>query len=883
MTFWKTTIIFCLLILTRSAFAQTSDTLHHADSSQNTPFLVSDTALKDTASHITIDTSIRSQDTLIAQTPAAAHSAGYAINGKVEDINTSEGIPFAVILFPNTSLGTTADLDGNFIINTDKLPNDTLHIQALGYKAMNKILKKSQYDYNFIIEMERAAASLNEFVVHAGEDPAVVLMRKIIARKPFNNPDRTENYKYKAYNRLEADMQRINRRQFKKIPILKSYSFIFDNIDTTSDTKPFLPLYLTETLSDYYFQRHPKKQREFINASMIKGVNNQNVIKYLGSLYQNVNIYRNYLPVFDKKYVSPISDNGLFYYKYTIKDTEKAYGHNIILVQFTPRRPGENCFNGDFWVVDSVFAIQRMSMDVSKLANINWVDRVSLYQEFAPVDSFWFPIKDKFVANFTIYDSKKLPGFIGRKTTTYHDIVINDTSVTNVLDNPKWKEDVIKLDSAKDRSDAWWVKNRPDTLSKNEKSINKMVDTINNMPITTHYKHLITFLASGVQDVGPIQLGPYFYVYSHNPVEGNRYRLSLGTPRKIKDAHVTAFLAYGDKDQRFKYGATGLWLLDRHPRMYLYGYYVHDIDQSTNYYDQLGSDNIFSSLFRKPGVPWKLAFSDDERFEFYKEYFSGFSHKLILQHREYTPYSPLPSVGIFQDVNGNPSNSVTSSEVGLELRYAYKEKYIEGQYLRVYIGSKYPVIDLEVDAGIKDLLNSGYEYQKARFSITESINIPPFGHLYYNLFAGKYFGTLPYPLLEIHPGNEYYYYNQYAFEMMNSYEFISDQYAGFNIEHNIGGGIFNHIPVMKKLRWRQFWTAKGVIGSLSDANEQLNLNKGYPFRTLQGDPYLELGTGISNIFQIFRIDFDWRVTPAPLPGEAKAKYFGIFGSVQFQF
>ncbi len=248
-----------------------------------------------------------------------------------------------------------------------------------------------------------------------------------------------------------------------------------------------------------------------------------------------------------------------------------------------------------------------MSMDVSKLANINWVDRVSLYQEFAPVDSFWFPVKDKFVANFTIYDSKKLPGFIGRKTTTYHNIVINDTSVTNRLEDPRWKEEVIKSDSAKDRTNAWWAKNRPDTLSKNEQAINKMVDTINSMPITTFYKHTILFLASGVQDIGPLQLGPYFYVYSHNPVEGNRFRLSLGTPRKIKDAHVTAFLAYGDKDQRFKYGATGLWLLDRHPRMYLYGYYVHDIDQSTNYYDQLGSDNIFSSLFRKPGVPWKLA------------------------------------------------------------------------------------------------------------------------------------------------------------------------------------------------------------------------------------------------------------------------------------
>ena len=351
----------------------------------------------------------------------------------------------------------------------------------------------------------------------------------------------------------------------------------------------------------------------------------------------------------------------------------------------------------------------------------------------------------------------------------------------------------------------------------------------------------------------------------------------------MKDAHVTGFLAYGDKDKRFKYGFTGIWLLDRHPRMYVYGYYVHDINQATNYYDQLGSDNIFSSLFRKPGIPWKLAFSDDQRFEFYKEYFSGFSHRLILQHSQFTPYAPLPSSGIFKDYNGNPSTSVVSSEVGVELRYAYKEKYIEGQYLRVNVGSKYPIVDIEADAGIKNLLNSAYQYQKVRLSVTESINIPPFGHLYYNVFAGKYFGTLPYPLLEIHPGNEYLYYNKYAFEMMNTYEFVSDQYAGFNIEHTIGSGVFNYIPLLKKLKFRQFWTAKGVIGSLSNANTNLNLNGSFPFRTLQGNPYLELGTGVSNIFKIFRIDFDWRVSPVPQSSENKTRYFGVFGSVQFQF
>lgn len=862
----RTIVTICLFFVSLPLFAQVTDTTRRVDSAM--PVEIIDTPV------ITPPAKIPTQ---------ASNGSGYVIHGKAVDMNTSEGIPFATVFFPRTQVGSSADLEGNFILRVDKLPGDTLRVDAVGYKSIRRVLNKSRHDYNFMLEMERSVSNLEEVTIHAGEDPAVILVRNIIAHKPSNNIDKLDNYSYEAYNRLEADLQRMNKGQFQKIPILKSYSFVFDNLDTVSEATPYLPLYLTETLSDYYHQRSPAKQREIIKASMVKGVNNENVVKYLGSLYQNINVYSNYIPVFDKTYVSPISNDALFYYKYKIKDTQVVYGHRAILVQFKPKRAEENCFVGDFWVIDTAFALQRISMDISGQANINWVDKVSVFQEFAPVDTNWFCIKDKFVANFNFYNSKKLPGFIGRKTTTYHNIKINDPSVTKVLEDPKLKTDVTVVDSAKYKSDEWWLQNRPDSLSKNEKAIYKMVDTIEQMPITTAYKNLITFLSTGVKDVGPIQLGPYYYLYSYNPVEGNRFRISLGSPRSIKDAHFTGYVAYGTRDDRFKYGGTALWLLDRSPRMYLYGYFAHDVHSNNNYYDNFGADNIFSTMFRKHGVPWKLAFAEDAKLEWYKEYFNNFSHKLILKHRKFTPYAPLPAEDIFHDLNGNPSNSVVNSEVGVELRYAPKEKYIEGQWKRVVMHSKYPVLTLELTAGLKGVLNSGYEYKRARFSVTERINIPPLGNLYYNVFAGKYFGTLPYPLLEIHPGNEFYYYNRYAFEMMNNYEFLSDEYAGFNIEHNIGGGIFNRIPLLKKMKLRQFWTAKGVIGSLSEENRQLNFNKGFPFRSLDGDPYLELGTGVSNIFQVFRIDFVWRVTPRPLSTEAKSRYFGIFGSVRFDF
>ncbi|WP_341834284.1 DUF5686 family protein [Chitinophaga pollutisoli] len=220
----------------------------------------------------------------------------------------------------------------------------------------------------------------------------------------------------------------------------------------------------------------------------------------------------------------------------------------------------------------------------------------------------------------------------------------------------------------------------------------------------------------------------------------------------------------------------------------------------------------------------------------------------------------------------------------MKLRYAFREEFLEGNYYRFSLGSKYPIVELKYALGVKGIWKSNYSYHKTSFTVSDYLKVAPFGQLYYNFFGGKIFNTtLPYPLLEIHPGNEIYYYNKYAFNMMNRYEFISDQYAGFNLEHTLGSGIFNYIPLVRKLKFRQFWTAKGVIGSLSDNNRALNFQSTYPFKTLEGNPYIELGTGVENILKFIRVDFVWRVAPKPLPAEVNNKKFGIFGSFRLQF
>lgn len=806
------------------------------------------------------------------------------IHGVVRDKNTDERIPFAAVQFIGTAEGTTTGANGEYTFRLNDFPGDSLLVHVIGYGITHKAVDLRADSQTIDFDLVRKQYTLSEFVIHAGVNPALILLKKIIKHKPQNDPNRLSSYKYKVYNKLEVDLDNINREKFAHSKLLKPFAFIFNNMDTTSEDQPFLPVFLTETLSNYYYQKQPKKNKEVILASRTSGIKNKSFTQFLGTMYQNINVYDNFIPVFDKQFVSPISNVATAYYKYNLVDTQYIDNRRCFHVTFEPRRKGENDFFGDFWVNDTTFAIQKMNMQVVPEANINFVHRVSLVQEYKPLgDTLWFLVKDKFVADFTPIGEKKT-GLIGRKTTSYYDIAVNDTAATNIFDERQYKANNIYIrPNALEKPDSFWTTHRYGELSKNEKAIYAMMDTLQKMPLYHTYSSIIQFVATGTKAFGPIELGPYYYLLSTNDLEKVRLRFDMGTtPDLFKDIYLHGYVAYGFGDRQFKGSLSGLWLLHRHPRMYLYGAYTHDLDNGGLYEDQISTDNIFTLAIRKKDVPQKFVMVDEKRLEFYKEWFSGFSMHWTYTNTGYNPYAPLPEKKYFQSNTGG-HNPLDNSEINLTLRFAWREKFLEGNYYRISLGSPYPIITLDGALGMKDVFGSNYNYQKLKLSVSDNVPIPPLGNLYYNFYAGQIFGTLPYLILEVHPGNELYYYDSYAFDMMNRYEFLSDRWAGFNIEHEIGGGIFNYIPWVRKLKLRQFWTAKGVIGSLSNANKEMNFKGGYPFKTLEGSPYLELGTGVENILHFLRIDFVWRVLPKPQVHEPLQRRFGIFGSFKLQF
>ena len=808
------------------------------------------------------------------------------LKGTIKDAHSDERIPFASIQLKQTHQGRLSDSAGNFAIRVEDVSLDSLIVTYVGYREYILILdsnllnKQSNGIIRFDILLERGKYT-EEVIVKRKIDRGFLMWRRIVRRKPFNDRHQFSNFSYELYNKLELDIKNIDKDKWQEARLMRPFKFIFDNVDSTQGI-PILPVYLTETISDYYYQKSPVKRREVFKAVKTIGINNESATKFLGGMEQNVNFYHNFIPVFDKKFISPISDFGDNYYKYRVLDTQYVAGRRLFHLSFTPKRQGENTFEGDCWVHDTTFAVQKMNLRLSKLANINFVDQLSLIQEYALInDSTWFLAKDKFVVDISPLKNSKL-SFRGTKTTTYRNINVEDSSVIMELTKNKIKEETFLPDSAKDKTEEYWTQQRHEGLSSNEKGIYKMIDTLINTPAFKSYSNTVYFITSGYKNIKQLEIGPWYNWITYNVQEGVRLRFDIGTNTSFsKKVFLHGYLAYGFADKQYKYKADATYLISKNPRISLKASYLHDIDYGQVYYDEISQDNIFSLAVRKAGVPLKFLMLDEKKVEAFKEWNNGISATVIGALKSFDPLRNLPPKSIF--VTGN-SNPLTTSEIAIKVRYAYLEKFLETTFNRISLGSVYPILEMKYTHGIKGIFNSNYNYSKLSGSVSDYVQIAPLGSIYYNLFTGKTFGTVPYMLLDVAPGNEIYYYNKYAFNLMNRYEYLHDEYAGLNFEHNIGNGIFRFIPVVKKMKLRQFYTAKALIGSLSERNRLFNmpLSSTYQFQSLNGTTYLELGTGVDNIFKVFRLELIWRMLPKPLPPEA-VKRFGIFGSFRFAF
>lgn len=802
------------------------------------------------------------------------------VSGKVTDAVTKEPLPFAVVMFVDTKTGTQTDLDGNFRIET-YYSSDSLRVIFLGYETLTKRIKQgSSMVINF--ELKEIVNETNAVIIKPddGPNPAIALMKKVLRNKKINNKEKLDAYEYEVYNKVEFDLNNISEK-FQDRKIFKPFEFVFEGVDTTG-AKPYLPVFMTESLSDYYYTRDPRHKKEIVKATKVSGVENESINQFLGDMYQNTNVYDNEIIVFGKSFTSPISAYCLGFYDYDLVDSAWIDNKWCYRLQFFPRRKAELLFFGEMWINDTTYAVKSVDATIAEGANINWVKTLQFKQEYNEVEKeVWMCTKEELLVDLNITERKM--GMYGRKTTTYKNFSINKPRSEEFFDGVS---DIIVNENADSFDDSYWDKARHINLSANEQRIYHMVDTLKNLPQFKTVADIINLFVNGYKVVGKFEFGPYYTLYSFNPIEGNRIRIGGRTSNDFsKKLMLEGYGAYGFRDERFKYGGGFIYVMNKNPRMAFAANAKRDMEQLGQSAGAFRQDNVLASLFRRNPAN-KLTDVTELQGYIEKEWLYGLSNRLYFTHRVLKPAGSNYRYERFEpELTAQQQVSyLITSEVSLYTRFAFKEKFVYGEFERISLGTKYPTLEVQYHHSLPGILGNEFKYQKLVARVSDKLRFGPFGYLKAQLEAGRIFGNLPYPLLMMHQGNETFFYDETSYNTMNFFEFVSDEWASVWLQYHAEGLVLNKIPLMRRLKWREVASAKAVVGGY-DLNNDRILSRDFDYDG-DGDiytldkPFVEAAIGVENILKVLRVDFIWRLSYLDHPDIVK---YGIRAKLQVDF
>ena len=804
------------------------------------------------------------------------------VGGKVLD-EFGDPIAFANVVFKNSKEGVITNENGIFYFESDQ-DYSTLVISFVGFETQEIPLKKGLNANLKIVLIQ--GTTLKEVVVYTGKtskknNPALDILRKIWERKRKNGLYMFDQYKYDKYEKVEFDMNTIDSA-FMSSKVFKGMEFIFDNIDTSRITgKTFLPIFINESVSEVYGDNVKKKRKEILKANKNSGFGNgDGVNTFIKDLYADYNVYDNYLKFFDKDFVSPLSRTGIHVYNYVLNDSmfiDNKWCYNIV---YYPRRKNELTFKGDFWVNDTTFAIKKINLEASKSANINWVKEIYIEQEFEVLNDSVFLLKrDYMMSDFSFSKKEESKGVYGKRTTVVKNHVFNEPK-----EDKFYRQEVNFYDnSVFNKSEEFWQENRFEKLNENEAGIYKMLDTLQTVPKFKRIYDLATILGSGYIQVGNFDFGPIFSTFGYNDVEGQRIRIGGRTYFGPHDKwRIQGYTAYGFRDQQFKYGISGRWMVNPNNRLILSAGNRRDVEQMgvslTTSNDVLGRSFASSALFAS-GVNNQLTSVNLTTLGFEIEPAKNFILQTNFTYRTLKSASSEFSLDYYTDLTQTEIKSeVKQSEINLVVEYTPKRKTLGYGVDRMDVDFNYARVFLSYSNGFKGVLDSDFNYQKLQFYYRQPALVGGFGRLFTTFETGKIFGEVPLGLMGVIPGNQSWFVIENTYNLLNYYDFVADEYASLHFEHHFNGRLFSRVPYLRKLNLREIVGIKGVYGKVSDRNKLLNAS-GLNYIAPE-DVYWEYHAGIGNIFKVLRIDCAWRGSYLDMPD---ARKFAVRASFGFYF
>ncbi len=819
------------------------------------------------------------------------------VSGRVLEKGKNEPMPFVSVAFKGTTIGTTTDFEGNFKLKTT-VDVDSLVVSFMGYKTITKKIQRGQAQH-LVIEMQEESRMIKEVVIRPKLNPALRIVNKAVQNRKVNDYALLKSYEYDSYNKTDVSMNNISEKM-KNNTLLKPLKALFDTANQmkNEDGKYILPIFISETQSRYFYNANPSKSKEIIHASntMGFGINEGSyVLDLLGTSMLQFNFNENWMRILGKDFISPLASNSHSYYLYTLRDSTFIDGVKCYEIKLELRRSSDLGFLGTMWIADSTFALKRISAEISPNANLNFIERLKIQQEQEPTNTGqWLPMKTRAIVELArITDNTS--GFVAKLYRANSNVTVNIPMPESFFDVA-----VERKENAAEKDSVFWSKSRPEEFSATEKQMANMIDSVKHLPVVKTYTEVIRLITEGYYQLPKVDIGPYIFLLNFNHVEGFRTRIGFRTNQSFsKNWYYKGYLAYGFRDEKFKYG-VGVERVLSHRKWSTIGFHykndydilgVTDPSSAPIFNFGAGNNQVFSAL-NMGSRHSRINRTIDYRLVFLKQLNRDFTVRLSLQNTYFKPTRAFNFAYVVDEelpvTSTNLCSDFTYTAATVDVRFAYKELLVSKGINRLRVKlAKAPVITLTYSHGFKGVMKGNFEFNKVQLNFNQHITTGFLGNADYSITTGKIFGRLPYPMLEVMRGNMTFIGADNNFNLMNLYEFVADEYAYFWYTQHFEGLLFNRIPLVKKWKWRNYANIKAAYGHLSRANENAIPPKEatnppvMPINEFRNDkPYVEVGYGIENIFRFVTVGMVHRLTYLHNPHVRK---WGVNVGLVFKF
>ena len=831
------------------------------------------------------------------------------ITGVVTDAETGESIGYASVVYKGHKIAVVSGADGRYSITRHN--GWSLTFSSVGYKSRTVSIN-SKVGNRLDITLKPDKKILGEVTVKSKRNrysrrnnPAVELMRRVVAAKKKTDLELNDYYQYNKYEKITLAFNDLKPEQLKQKPFIK-HPWLAEQVETSPATgKLILPISVDETVSQKIYRRNPRSEKTYIEGQSSKGLNDlfqtgDIINTVMKDVFTSIDLYQDHIRLLQRPFISPMSGEGIGFYRFYIEDTIMVDRDRCIHLNFLPNNQNDMGFRGDLYILDdSTLHVRRCEMTIPKQSNVNFVQNVQILQEYEKLDDGqWVLTKDDMTTELELYDFIKA-GTVSRTTR------LTDYSFDSIPDKrfKGMNKEVISPD-VEMRDEEFWKQHRQVELTKSESSMDEFIHNTANVKGMKYVIFVLKALLENSVETGKpnyVDMCPVNTILTHNYVDGWRSRLSAKTTANLsRHFFLSGYYGRGWGSKKNYYNVETTYSLNpkkylphEFPRRMVTFQSANDVCSPSDRFLDTDKDNLIVAM--KWAKANKMMFYNRQQVTF--DYETDWGLKATLNGKVEKneacgdmSFATLdsPKRETFNKLGNNEFMKTT--EVTARLRYAPGETYINNKQRRRVINLDAPVFNLSHTTGFNGLLGGQYDYNYTELHVFKRFWLSSWGKVDVAVKGGIQWNQVPYPLL-IHPSaNQSYTIQRETFSLINTMEFLNDRFASLMVSWDLNGKIFNRTPLIRNLHWREYIGFRMLWGTLTDKNNPfLAQNAGSPILMYfpEGSnvmdskkPYAEIVLGVHNIFKFFHVEYVRRLNYNELPTSPK---WGMRYTIAFSF